>query len=86
MWDFSDDGFNNIIVKEEDEVIEIRTNAVTKEQALDWRTSYCRKFNCSFNVLKTYNVSNYFNVVCVRVKVGYSTLAVPLYSMLFHEE
>ena len=56
MFDFSEQGFENIVIKQEKGLVELRTNANCKESALEWKDTYCQKFNTSFNVRQTYPV------------------------------
>ena len=48
MYDFSEEVFDNIVIKEERGLVEIQTNANSKESALRWKNIYCEKFNFFF--------------------------------------
>ncbi|XP_050726518.1 uncharacterized protein LOC127003657 [Eriocheir sinensis] len=52
-YDFADDGFKNIVVQNDANTVQLRTNAATEERAMQWLQVYMKRFRTALNrVLK----------------------------------
>lgn len=53
--DFSEEGFDNIILKNERNLVQVKTNVFYDEQAWEWKAAYNKKNNTCFNVLRLFH-------------------------------
>lgn len=58
-YDFGDNGFKNIVVKEENDNIVLRTNVKNEQDVEKWRNAYSKNFNSTLNVMWTYKVQRF---------------------------
>ena len=56
QYDFSDNGFHNTVIKDENEQLLLKFNVRDEDDIEKWKNVYCRAFSTTFNSLQTYNV------------------------------